>query len=433
MQATVETISNLERRLVVAIPLQPINEEVGERLKRMARSVKMSGFRPGKVPMNIVKQQYEAQVRDEVIGNTVERTFTEAVNENKLRVAGYPSIQPKEASSADSLEYVATFEVFPEIALGDVAAIHVDRPVLEVSDAEIDQTIEVLRKQRATYEAVKRAAKTEDQVNIDLRASMDGEEVESTNPGGVDLVLGDKGRVPEFDEQLVGLKAGATKTFDITYSENHPNPKLINKTVTYEVTVNSVAGPKLPAVDAEFAKLLGVEDGDIVKMRADIKESLQQEVAKRIRAKVKEQVFDALVKSTAVDLPKSLLSLEMERLLQSAKSGLQQRGVDPATVNLEPGIFAEQAGRNVHLRLILGDIVTKHDLQAQPDQVRAMVNEFARSFEQPDEVVRWYYADPSRLDEPVGLATEENVITWVLERAKVNDQAIQFDTLMGKA
>ena len=434
MQATVETLSNLERRMTVSVPMKPIEEEVGQRLGRLARTVKMSGFRPGKVPMNLVQKNYGPQVFNEVISSTVERTFSEAVTENKLRVAGYPNIEQKpSADTPDNFEYVATFEVFPEVAIGDLSAITIERPVIEVSKADIDRTIEVLQKQRATYEPVKRAAKKGDKVSVAFRAEIDGQEVESTNGNNIDLVLGEDGRIAEFDDNIIGAKGGATKKFEITYAEDNPSPQLAGKTVAYEVTVNEVAQIKLPELDAEFAKSLGVENGDVEKMRADIQESLQQEVSKRVRAKLKEQVFKGLQENVSIELPRALIGMEVNRLMQATGVDLQRRGMDMSQVNLEPGMFEEQAKRNVQLRLILAELVNKNELHATPEQIRAMVDEFAKSFEQPEEVVRWYYADPQRLDEPMGLATEENVVNWVMERAKATDKAVTFDELMGKA
>ena len=434
MQATVETISNLERRMTVTVPMQPIEEEVSQRIASLARTVKLAGFRPGKVPLKLVQQQYGAQVRDEVLSKTVEQTFSEAVEENKLRVAGFPNIEHKPfAEAADQFEYVATFEIFPDVAVGDLSGIAIERPVLEVSDADVKKTLDVLVKQRVTFEPVKRAAKKGDKVNIGLRTLIDGQQVESSGEQGLDLVLGEGGRIAEFDDNLVGGKTGASKTFDIAYPADHKPEQLAGKTITYEVTFNSVEQPKLPEVDAEFARSLGVEDGDIDKMRAEIKESLSQEVAKRIRAKLKEQVFKALVENVNVELPNTLLEIEINRLRQMTRQNLQQRGVDVENVNLDRAMFEEQARQTASLRLILSEVVSKNELQASAEQIRAMVDQFAQSFERPEEVVQWYYADPKRLDEPMALATEENVVAWVLEAAKVTDKKVKFDDLMGNA
>jgi trigger factor len=432
MQATVETISNLERRMTVALPIKSIEEEISQRLARMARTVKMAGFRPGKVPLSLVQKNYGPQVRDEVLSGAVETSFSDAVSDNKLRVAGYPSIEPKPLSdAAESFEYVATFEVFPEIVIGDLSTVVLERPKLEVSDKDVEKTVDVLRKQRATYEPVQRAAKKGDKVNVAFRAEIEGKEVESTNGQGIDLVLGEDGRIADFDDNLVSAKAGATKKFDITYAEDNPNPQLAGKTVSYEVTVNSVAQIKLPEVDADFTAALGVANGDVDKMRADIKESLEQEVTKRVRSMLKEQVFQALLGAVTTELPRALVTMETGRLMEAVRADLERRGNDMSKVNLDPAMFTDQARRNVSLRLILAELVNKNELHAKAEQVRAMVDEFSKSFEQPDEVVRWYYADPKRLDEPAGLATEENVVAWVLERAKVKDKKMAFDELMG--
>lgn len=434
MQATVETISNLERRMTVSVPIKPLEEEMNQRISKLARTVKLQGFRPGKVPLKMVQQQYGAQVRDEVLSNAVERSFSEAVEENKLRVAGFPNIEHKPfGESADHFEYIATFEVFPEVALGDLKKIKIERPVLEVGDADVKKTLDVLVKQRATYEPVKRASKKGDKVNIALKAFIDGQEVESTGEGGLDLILGEGGRVPEFDDAIIGSKAGGSKTFEIAYAADHQPEQLAGKTVSYEVTLNTVAQPKLPEIDADFARSLGVEDGDIEKMRAEIKESLGQEVSKRVTARLKEQVFSALIDAVEVELPKALVGMEIDRLMRMTQQNLQQRGMDIANIQLDPARFEDQAKRNAKLRMILAEMVSKHSLHATPDQVRAMVDQFAQSFEQPEQVVAWYYADSKRLDEPAALATEENVVKWVLEAAKVTDKKVKFDELMGNA
>jgi trigger factor len=434
MQATVETISNLERRMTVVVPMQSIEEEVNQRIASLARTVKLAGFRPGKVPLKLVQQQYGAQVRDEVLSKTVERTFSDAVEENKLRVAGFPSIEHKPFGDVqDQFEYIATFEVFPEIKVDKLDKVKIEKPVLEVGDADVKKTIDVLVKQRATYESVKRAAKKGDKVRITLRALIAGEEVENTGEQGIELVLGEGGRFEGFDDNLIGNKAGSSKTFEIAYPEDHKPEQLAGKTVSYEVTFLDVQQAKLPEVDAEFARNLGVEDGDVEKMQAEIKESLKQEVDKRIRARLKEQVFQALVDNVEVDLPKSLLDVEVKRLMQMTRNNLQQRGVDVSNISLEPALFEDQAKRSASLRLILGEIINKNNLHATPEQIRAMVDQFGQSFERPEEVVRWYYEDPKRLDEPAALATEENVVNWVLASAKVTEKKVKFDDLMGNS
>ena len=431
MAASVETISNLERRMTVKVPLAPLEGQIKQRLSQVARTAKFSGFRPGKAPIGLVNQHYGDQVRDEVYSKAVEASFGDAVEENKLRVAGFPNIEHKPfASAATDLEYVATFEVFPEVKIGDLSKLKIERPTLEISDTDVEKTMDVLVKQRVSYEPAKRAAKKDDRVNISLKASIDGQQVEDTAGQGMDLVLGEPGRIAVFDEALIGGKTGETKPFDITYPKDYNQAQLAGKKVSYEVTFNSIAQPVLPKIDADFAKSLGVTDGDVKKMRSEIQLSLEQEVEKRVKARTKEAVFQALIEDAKLDVPKTLIGVETNRMMQMTAQNLQQRGMAAKDIQLQPNMFEEQAKRSTTLRLILSEIVNTNNLQANADQVRAMVDAFANSYEKPDELVQWYYADVKRLDEPSALATEENVVNWVLEKAKVTPKKIKFDELM---
>lgn len=434
MALNVETLSKLERRITISVPLEPLEAQIKQRLNQVARTAKFAGFRPGKAPLGLVNQHYGNQVRDEVYSAAVEKSFGDAVDENKLRVAGFPNIEHKPFDAASEvLEYTATFEVFPEVSLGDLSKVKIERPVIELTDTDVKKTLDVLVKQRVSFEPVKRAAKKGDRVNVTLKASIDGQEVESTGDNGIDLVLGEAGRVESFDEQLVGGKAGTTKSFDITYPADHSPEQLAGKTVGYEVTYVSVSQPKFPEIDADFAKSLGVEDGDIEKMKAEISESLDQEVAKRVNEKLKEQVFQALVDNAEFEIPRIILESEVNRMMQTTEQNLKQRGADLGNITLEPSMFEDQAKRSAKLRLVLGELINTNSLHASADQVRAMVDVFSQSFERPADVITWYYADPKRLDEPSALATEENAVAWVLSKAKVSDKKVKFDDLMGNA
>lgn len=434
MAVNVETISNLERRMTITVPLQPLETQIRQRLNQISKTAKFAGFRPGKAPIGLVNQHYGDQVRDEVYSGAVEKSFGEAVEENKLRVAGYPNIEHKPfGEAAENLEYTATFEVFPEVKVADLSKLKIERPVLEVGEADVKKTLDVLVKQRVSYEPVKRAAKKGDRVNVTLKASIDGEEVESTGDNGIDLVLGEGGRIESFDDELAGGKAGTTKQFEITYPADHNPAQLAGKTVGYEVTFVSVSQPKYPEIDAEFAKSLGIEDGDVEKMKTEVTESLKQEVTKRVSAKLKEQVFQALVDSADFEIPSVLLGSEINRMMETTAQNLKQRGADLSNIRLEPAMFEDQAKRSTKLRLILGELINTNGLHANADQIRAMVDVFSQSFERPADVVSWYYADPKRLDEPSALATEENAVQWVLSKAKVTDKKVKFDDLMGNA
>ncbi|HSR02729.1 MAG TPA: trigger factor, partial [Methylophilaceae bacterium] len=342
-----------------------------------------------------------------------------------------PSIEHKPfGEAATELEYTATFEIIPEVEVGDVSKVKVEKPVLSVADKDVDKTIDVLVKQRVSYSPVKRMSKKGDRINIDLTASIDGEQVESTNNKGMDIVLGEVGRIEAFDKELTGGKAGDTKTFQIEYPADHNPAQLAGKKVDYSVTYNSVAEPIYPEVDEKFAKNLGVADGDVNKLREEIKLSLEQEVEKRISARVKEQVFQGLIDVTNVDLPKALVGEEISRMMQMTAQNLQQRGMDPKAIQLKPEMFEEQAKRSTTLRLILSQLVNAEKLHADADQIKAMVYTFAQNYEQPQQMIDWYYADVKRLDEPSALATEENVVKWVLEKAQVKDKKVKFDELM---
>ena len=431
MATSVETVSKLQRRMTIKVPLAALESQVKQRLIQVARTAKVAGFRPGKAPVGLVSQQYGGQVRDEVYSQAVEESFGNAVEENKLRVAGYPNIEHKPfAEAATDLEYTATFEIFPEVKLGDLSKIKIEKPTLEVSEADIEKTLDVLVKQRASFAPVKRASKAGDRVNISLTASIDGEQVESTGGKGIDLVLGEPGRIEAFDKELTGGKAGETKKFDIKYPKDHEPAQLAGKKVAYEVIFNSVSEAVYPKIDEKLAVELGVVDGDVKKMRAEIKTSLEQEVEKRVKARVKEQVFQGLLEVTKLDVPTALVGVEVNRMAQMTAQNLQQRGMDPKQIKLEPAMFEEQAKRSTTLRLILSEMVNANSLQANAEQVRAMIDTFAQSYDDPAELVKWYYADVKRLDEPAALATEQNVVAWVLEKAKVSDKKIKFDELM---
>ena len=431
MASSVEVISNLERRMTIKLPLTQLESQVNQRLAQVARTAKMAGFRPGKAPLGLVSQQYGSEVRDEVFSKAVEASFGAAVEENKLRVAGFPNIEHKPFVEASAeFEYTATFEVFPDIKVGDLSKLTVEKPSLDISDADIDKTIDVLVKQRVSYASVKRAAAPGDRINIALTASINGEQVESTGNKGIDLLLGEPGRVAAFDQALAGGKAGDSKKFDITYPKDHEPAQLAGKKVSYEVTYHAVSEAAYPKIDANFAKELGVVDGDVKKMRLEIKTSLEQEVEKRISARVKEQVFTGLIEICPIDLPGALVNSEINRMAQMTAQNLQQRGMDPKQIKLEPSMFEVQAKRSTSLRLILSEVVNANSLQANADQVRGMIDSFAQSYDDPAELVKWYYDDVKRLDEPAALATEANVVTWALTKAKVTNKKIKFDELM---
>jgi len=433
MQTNQEAKSALERRIDMSVTLADIEKEVDARLKRMARTVKMPGFRPGKVPMKIVAQTHGQQARSEAIGAAVEKAFGEQVREQNLRVAGYPRIEPKEASSAEVLEFSAVFEVYPDVVPGDLSGQKVERPVLEVTDAEVDKTIEVLRKQRTTFVAADRAAAEGDRVVIDFAGRKDGELFEGGSGQDFPFVVGAGSMLKDFENAVAGLKAGEVKTFDMTFPEGYHAKNLAGQQVQFEVTLKAVEAPVLPEVDADFAKALGVADGDVAKLREEVKTNLQREVKRRIQAKVKEQVMEALLAATPIEVPKALVEAEAGQLANNARRDLEMRGLKTKDIPVETSWFTDQAERRVKLGLIMAEIVKANELHAKPEQIRALVEEMAQSYEDPAELVRWYYAQPERLAQAESVVIEDNVVAWVSEKAETTDKPVAFDELMGNA
>jgi len=432
MEPTTAQANDLERRVDLSIAISNVEKEMEQRLKRMGKNMKMSGFRPGKVPFSIVKQQHGDQARHEVLSEELDRVFGEAVTTQKMRVAGYPRIEPKVTESTTHLEFSAIFEVYPEITLGDTSTAEIERPVLEVSDAEIDKTLDILRKQRVSYADTDRAAAVEDRVVIDFLGKKDGEPFQGGQATDYPFVLGQGMMLPDFEKAVEGAKVGEPKTFDLAFPDDYHAKDLAGQTVQFEITVKQVQAPKLPEIDAEFAIGMGIADGDITKMRSEIEANLKREVKRRIEAKIKDQVMEALIKANPISLPSSLVEMEIQRLMQAARQDMEQRGMKNADFPIQPEWFTEQAKRRVTLGLILAELVKTEKLQATPEQVRAMVEETAQSYEQPEEIIRWYYAQPQRLGEVEGVAIESNVVEWVLSKAKVTDKAAAFDELMGQ-
>ncbi len=432
MAVNVETLGTLERRLSMSVPAAEVERQVDERLKKLSRNVKMSGFRPGKVPMKLVAAQYGPQVHYEVLGEAVQKAFTDAVKEANLKVAGQPKIEPQSEKDANEqqMSFSATFEIYPEVKLGDLSSKTVERPQVEVDDAAIDKTVDILRKQRGQFEKVERAAQDGDRVTVDFEGKIDGVAFPGGASKGFAFALGEGRMLPEFEAAARGMKAGETKSFDLAFPADYHGKDVAGKKAVFSITMGEVAELKLPALDAEFAKQLGVADGDVAKMRADVKANVEREVKKRVEARVKNQVMQALVESTPLELPKSLVAQEAQALVQRAAEDLKARGMKIEQVPLDPAAFEESAKRRVALGLIIAELSRAENLQPKPQQVRAMIEAESQSYENPAEVVKWFYMQPQRLSEMEGLALETNVVAWVLGKAKVADKAVPFDELM---
>ena len=442
MATAVETLDKLARRITLVVPMAEVQAEVEKRLKARARSAMAPGFRPGKVPMKMVAAQYGYQVETEVLNDKVGNAFNAAANENNLRVAGYPKIEPKEGAAAEgTIAFDATFEVYPEVKVGDLSTAEVERTTTEVSEAEIDKTIEILRKQRVHYHVKGehgahgdggpvQTAENGNQVTIDFVGIIDGVEFPGGKADNYTFVLGEGRMLPEFEAATVGLKVGEAKTFALPFPADYHGKDVAGKTAEFTVTLKKLEWAHLPALDADFARSLGVEDGDMAKMRDDIKVNLQREVSGRVKAKTKDSVMDALIKSAELEVPKALVDQDVERLMEMTRQDMTQRGMDVKAMPFPPELFSAQAERRVRLGLILAEVVKANDLQATPDQVKAQVEEFAQSYEDPKEVLKYYFGDRQRLAEVEALVLEENVVNYVLGKSKVTDKPVAFDELM---
>lgn len=431
--ATPAAVNALERRIDMTVAATEIEREVEQQLKRMAKNAKMPGFRPGKVPMKMVAQMYGHEARSEAIGAAIGKAFDQAVRAQGLRVAGQPRIEPKTAANDTEMEFTAIFEVFPEFKLAEIGARTIEKPVLTVGDAEVDQTIEVLRKQRTTYVTAERAAEEGDRLVIDFTGRKNGEDFAGGTATDYPVFVGGGMMLPDFEVALKGVVAGEQKTFDVTFPEDYHAKDLAGGTVQFTITVKSVEAPQLPAIDADFARALGVADGDLLKMRAEVRANLEREVTKRLHARVKHQAMDALLETNPIDVPKAMVDVEAQQMADNARRDLEGRGAQMQNIPVEASWFIDQAAKRVRLGLIVAELVKERDLHVKPDQVRAVVDDFAATFEDPQEVVRWYYSQPQRLAEAEALAIENNVVAWVLANVQVTDKDVAFDELMSNA
>jgi|TARA_B110000503_G_scaffold45761_1_gene74808 trigger factor len=431
MAEVVEKISDIERRVKAMVPIASFQNEITQKFQQILKTARFKGYRPGKVPMKIVEQQHGGDVRGEVYSKAIESKFGEIVQTNNLRVAGMPDIQHEPLDKVNSdFEFTATFEIFPEFKLTDIKKQKLTQYETAITPADVKKTIDVIAKQRAVYAKVDRAAKMDDKVMALMQSAIDGKVAESSGTEPIEFVLGDVNRVKGFDSALIGLKGGETKGFTIKYPKTHEPKELAGKDVEYVVTIKEVQAPSLPKIDEDFAKSLGVADGDLKKMNEEIKQSLEQEVERRIKANLKQQVFTSLVESHTFDLPKALVGAEINRLGQTTYQNLQKQGMDPKDIKLEPAMFEENAKIACKLRIILGSIVDTHTLQANSDQIKAKVEEFSSNYDDSAQAIKWFYEDEKRLDEPRSLATEDNVVSWFTDQCKKDSKKIELDLVL---
>jgi trigger factor len=433
MTVTVETLEKLQRRITLTLAAETINGEVQSRLKKLSRTVKADGFRPGKVPMSVVAQRYGYSVHYEVMNDKVGEAFAAAANEAKLRVAGTPQITQKEGAAEGQIAFDATFEVYPEVKLGDLSAVHVARVSTEVTEAAIDKTIDILRKQRRTFAqrpAVEGAAET-DRVTIDFEGKIDGEPFAGGKAEAFQFIIGEGQMLEQFDKGVRGMKTGDSKTFPVAFPADYQGKDVAGKEADFLVTMKKIEAQSLPVVDEAFSKSLGIAGGTVEALRADVKKNLEREVKFRVQGRNKAAVMDALVASAELDVPKALVDSETERMVEAARADLKQRGVkDAATAPIPADLFTAQAERRVRLGLVVAELVRANNLQAKPEQLQAHIEEMSQSYEKPAEVMRWYLSDRQRMAEVEAVVIENNVTAHVLATAQVTDKVLPFDELM---
>lgn len=434
MAVNVETLEKLERRITLTLAANDINGEVESRLKKLARTVKADGFRPGKVPMSVVAQRYGYSVQYEVVNDKVGRAFAEAAREAALRVAGAPRIAQKDDAPEGQLAFDATFEVYPEVKLGDLSAAELERVSTEVTEEAIDRTVEILRKQRRTFaqRPAAEGAQESDRVTIDFEGKIDGEPFAGGKAEGFQFIIGEGQMLEQFDQGVRGMQVGQSKTFPLKFPDDYHGQDVAGKEADFLVTMKKVEAQHLPEVDADFAKSLGIAEGTVEGLRADVKKNLAREVKFRVAARNKAAVMELLAQTAELDLPNALVAAEMERLVEQARADLKQRGVkDAEKAPIPEEIFKPQAERRVRLGLVVAELVRANNLQAKPEQLQAHIEEMSQSYEKPAEVMRWYLGDRQRMAEVEAVVIENNVAEFVLGKAKVTDKVLPFDELMG--
>ena len=433
MDVTVENLEGLNRKITLALPWEGIRAAVDKKLSQTQRKAKVQGFRPGKAPLKMVDAMYGADIRNEVLNDAVVKAFYEVVEAQKLRVAGLPRFNEVEnQDDENTFKIDAQFEVFPEVKVGDLSAQEIEKASTEVSDAEVDKTIEILRGQRTRYNHVERAAQKEDRVIIDFAGKIDGEAFDGGSAENYPFVLGQGQMLPEFEAGVEGLKEGESKDVEVSFPEDYHGKEVAGKTAVFTITLRNVSAATLPEVDEEFAKQLGIVDGDVAKMRDEVKKNVSREVNRRVAEKNKAAVMDALLAVTEFDVPAALVQEETGRMMQDARQNFINQGFDAKQLpELPADMFTEQATRRVKLGLILAQLVEEQQLQPTNDDIRDIVAEFAESYEDPAEVIEWYMGDAERQQGPAALATEAKVVEFVLAKAKVTDKALSFDEVMG--
>ena len=430
MQVSVEKTSELSRKMTVIVPETVVQEKMAERLKSLARDVKIDGFRPGKVPQHVVKKMYGERVRGEIANDLIKDTYYDALQDQDLKPAGFPHIESLE--DTDGFKYTAIFEVYPEIVLDGVNQLDVVKPVSTVSDADVDRMIEKLRTQKQTWQIAERPAQDQDNVVISFSGTSEGENFTDGQVDDFSVVLGAKRMITGFEDNLLGLSAGESKTFNLDFPEDYGSEQLAGKTAEFIVTVAKVEEPVLAVIDEEFVKAYGVEDGSVDSFRADVRNNMERELELALKARFKNSVMDALYEKIQLVVPNTLVDSEVETMMKPYIENAKRQKIKPDDLNLPRDAFEDQAKRRVALGLILGEIIQKNTIQLDANKVRSTIEDMAKSYERPEDVIAWYYSDETRLNDVQQMVLEDQVVEWLVAKAKVSEETVAFGDVMDK-
>jgi len=433
MEISVETTTDLERKMTIAVPSEEVDSAVNARLQEAARTIKMNGFRKGKVPFKVIKNRFGKGVRQEVLGELMNKSYFEALDQESIKPASQPKIEATQLDEGKDLEFTAIFEVYPEIELPDFAAISIEKLTAQVSEENIDKMIETLREQRHTWEAVDREAKPDDMLNIDYVGSIDGEEFSGGQAKGSSLVLGSGRMIEGFETGLEGCKAGDTRSLDLTFPDNYHNQELAGKEVKFEITVNKVSEKVIPELNEEFFDSFGIEEGGEEAFREEVAANMTREMETASRGKVKNQILEKILEVCDINTPKSLIDNEISSMRNQTlqqMGGANQQSLDPSI--LPDDLYVEQATRRVASGLILGEIINKQGLTADPVKVREAVEEIASTYESPEEVVNWYYGNREQLANVESSVLEDQVFDHIIDLAQVTENEVSYETVIQK-
>jgi trigger factor len=430
VQVSVEKTSELSRKMTVSVPEEVVQEKMAARLKSLAREVKVDGFRPGKVPQHVVNKMYGDKIRGEITGDLIQSTYYEALQNHDLKPAGYPQIQPSDETNG--FKYTAEFEVYPEISLDGIDQLEIVRPIATVEETDVDEMIEKLRVQKQFWVPVERTAKEQDRVTINFSGTSESENFTDGKVENFQVEIGANKMIPGFEANLIGLNAGESKSFSVTFPDDYGNTKLAAKVAEFEVEVVKIEEPKLPEVDEAFIKDYGIEEGSTASFRDDVKNNMERELEQALHGKLKNAVMDALYEKIQIAVPGPLVDQEIESLMEPYKQNAKRQKIKFEDLQLPTQIFEEQAKRRVALGLILAEIIQKNAIKLDANKVRFTVEEMAKSYERPEDVVSWYYSDEKRLNDVQQMVLEDQTIEWLVAKSKVSESTLNFKDAMDK-